>query len=46
MIIDLREDIRCLEVKLEQYNEYSGLSKKEVKDFEKLDNKNLVKEIK
>ena len=45
-IINLRQDLKEAETKLLNMNDRQVLSKKEIKDYEKMDNKQLVKEIK
>jgi hypothetical protein len=45
-IINLRQDLKEAETKLLNMIDRQVLSKKEMKDFEKMDNKQLVKEIK
>jgi hypothetical protein len=46
MIISLKEDLKESENKLLRMTDKQILSKKEIKDYEKMDNKKLIKEIK
>lgn len=46
IIINLRQDLKEAETKLLNMNDRQVFSKKEIKEYEKMDNKQLVKEIK
>ena len=46
IIISLKEDLKEAENKLLNITDKQVLSKKEIKDYEKMDNKQLIKEIK
>jgi hypothetical protein len=46
IIINLKQDLKEAENRLLNINDKQVLSKKETKEYEKMDNKQLVKELK
>ena len=46
LIINLKQDLKEAEMRIQELNDKQNFSKKEIKEYEKMDNKQLIKELK